>query len=69
MHIAMAGVKRPLPEVALDISAETGVWLFGWTVPCHFQGIQVFELTVHSATLELEVDEIVMLIRRLAIND
>lgn len=68
IHVAVAGVGRPLTEVAVEISAETGVWLFQWTVPCHFQGIQVFELVVHSATTELEVAEIKELVKRL-VND
>ncbi len=58
MHIAIRGEADRLARAALEVSAETGVWLFAKTFPSDLPAYQRIELTVGDGTLEIDTEEI-----------
>jgi hypothetical protein len=60
-HVRVRGDRRRLEEAALDLSEETGVWMFGRLGATDSPFWQRAEITCADATMELEDDEIASL--------
>lgn len=65
MHLYLRGSAESLVQAALEISSETGVWLFRALFPTPLPGTVKFELTVGEATLDLTEAEILGLFEAL----
>ncbi|MEO8954269.1 MAG: beta-eliminating lyase-related protein [Ktedonobacteraceae bacterium] len=65
MHVFLRGEREKLQANALDISEETGIWLFQGLTPTIIPTYQKFELVVGDATLDLSNVEIQGLFQRL----
>jgi hypothetical protein len=57
MHIYLQGDKGRLEQAALDLSRQTGVWLFGSLIPTALPGRQKMELSAGDATLQISAEE------------
>ena len=65
MHVFVRGDKDRLESAALKVAQESGVWLFNLPLaPCQVPGYYKFELPVGDATLDLSLDEIETLLKR-----
>jgi threonine aldolase len=62
MHLWMRGAPERLAQAALEISDETGVWLFERTMRTGLPSWQRIEITVSDGAMEIEIDEIGRLI-------
>lgn len=58
MHLALRGAPARLERAALEVAAETGVWLFGKTNRTELPSTQRIELTILDGALEIDTDEI-----------
>jgi threonine aldolase len=65
MHLHLRGDRDRLVNAALEVSNETGTWLFKKLRPTSLPSRWVYELTVGDAALTFEDDEIVQLFREL----
>ena len=66
MLVQVEGDPAHAMAAALEVSAETGIWLFDKPVDSPFTGTVMFEITVRGATLDLADDEIRDLVARYA---
>lgn len=64
MHVYIRGDSERLIQAALDVSVETGVWLFNRLAATPIPAVQRLELTVGSATVDISTDEIMSLMMR-----
>ncbi|GAC1350747.1 MAG: aminotransferase class I/II-fold pyridoxal phosphate-dependent enzyme [Ktedonobacteraceae bacterium] len=65
MHLFLRGEREKLVNAALEVSQETGVWLFQGLMPTPLPDYSTFELVVGDATLDLSNEEIGHLFERL----
>jgi threonine aldolase len=65
MHVHLRGDKALLEAAALDIAREEGVWMFSAVRPTSSPSRFMFELVVGDATMDLRVEEIAQLLRKL----
>jgi threonine aldolase len=65
MHLFLRGEHDKLSAAALEVAEETGVWLFYRLSPTFLPAYQKFEFVVGDATLDLSIDEIGGLFRKL----
>jgi threonine aldolase len=59
LHLYLRGERDRLLAAALDVAVETGIWTFDWLGTTPLPDVQVLELNVGDATLNLTTDEIV----------
>jgi hypothetical protein len=65
MHLFLRGEHDKLSAAALEVAEESGVWLFNRLSPTFLPAYQKFEFVVGDATLDLSIDEIGGLFRKL----
>jgi threonine aldolase len=65
MHLHLRGEKEALETAALELSRDTGIWMFGKLRPTSLPSLSIFELTVGDALLTFSEEEIVALFREL----
>jgi len=58
MHVAIRGTAARLEQAALEVAAETGVWVFGMTVATELPSTRRIELTISEGAMEIETEEI-----------
>jgi hypothetical protein len=62
MHLWMRGAPERLAQAALEVSEQTGVWLFERTMQTGAPSWQRIEITVGDGAMEIEIEEIGRLI-------
>jgi threonine aldolase len=64
MHLYLRADGEALRQAALDVAAETGIWIGERFAPAQIPAYRRFELTVGDATLEIPTPEIAELFER-----
>ncbi len=65
MHLFLRGEREKLLAAALDVSQETGIWLFANLTPTILPAYQKVEITIGEASLDIRNEEITALFEAL----